>query len=89
MMTDDPHGEHLDQQLRGLPVRLPGLDLDARVLRQARGVLTPARVEKTVGQGLLGLLQTAWERAVAPALVVGTVASYLLWALQAAGSLYQ
>jgi len=84
MPHDDPSPNDLDAMLRGLP----GVTLDRRVevqtLRRARAVLVEE--EET---GLLVGLRGFWERAVAPALVMGTVASYLAWAVQSAGSLYQ
>jgi hypothetical protein len=80
----DDSRDPLDAMLRGLP----GVTLDRRVevqtLRRARAVL----LEKEES-GLLVGLRGFWERAVAPVLVMGTVASYLAWAVQAAGSLYQ
>lgn len=79
-MEDDD----LDAQLRGLP----GVPLDRRLevqtLRRARAVLASAPLPPFVA-----VLQRAWDRAIAPALVMGTVASYLAWAVQSAGSLYR
>jgi hypothetical protein len=74
----------LDVQLRALPRREIDPRVDARVLRSARAVLVegPRR-------GPLHVLQVIWARAIAPALVTATVASYLLWAVQAAGALYR
>jgi hypothetical protein len=78
MLDDD-----LDAQLRALPA--PPLDrrVEVQTLHRARAVLT-----ETPASGLVHGLRSFWERAVAPALVMGTVASYLAWAVQSAGSLY-
>jgi hypothetical protein len=81
-----PH-EDLDAQLRALPPREIDPRVDARVLRSARAVL--ASPEATGQTGVLRLLQLVWSRALAPALVTATVASYLVWAVQSAGALYR
>jgi|HubBroStandDraft_2_1064218.scaffolds.fasta_scaffold856616_2 hypothetical protein len=74
----------LDAQLRALPRREIDPRVDARVLRSARAILVegPRR-------GPLHFLEVIWGRVVAPVLVTATVASYLLWAVQAAGALYR
>jgi hypothetical protein len=80
-----PHdSSDLDAQLRALPLRTLDPELDARVLRSARAVL----LEPPRG-GVGRWLTLMWERALAPALVAGTVASYLVWAVQSAGALYR
>jgi hypothetical protein len=84
---DDPLLEptpDLDALLRGLPPRALDARVEARVLRTARA----AFVEQTRGAAPTWM-QIVWERVVAPALVTGTVATYLAWAVQSAGSLYR
>ena len=84
MQGDDSTDARLDALLRALPVREIDPRIDARVLRTARAVLTPRRQT-----GAMHVLQRFWERAVAPVLVTGTVASYLVWAVQSASALYR
>jgi len=78
------HEDPIDAQLRALP----DLPLDPRVeqqtLRRARAILL-----EEPPRGVGSVLQTFWQRALAPALVMGTVASYLAWAVQSAGALYR
>jgi len=70
--------------LRALPLREIDPRVDARVLRAARAVLA-----EEPRRGVVHLVQLLWARAVAPALVTATVASYLVWAAQSAGALYR
>ena len=79
-----PPDDSLDAQLRALPARPLDPAVDARALRKARAVLL-----REPRRGVLHTLQTFWERAVAPVLVTGTVASYLVWAVTSAESLYR
>jgi hypothetical protein len=79
-----PPDDSLDAQLRALPARPIDPRVDDRALRKARAVLL-----QEPRHGVLHALQTFWERAVAPVLVTGTVAGYLVWAVQSAGSLYR
>jgi hypothetical protein len=81
----DPHDD-LDAQLRALPAREIDPRADARVLRSARAVLAQASSPRT---DAFHFLRMIWARAVAPALVTATVASYLVWAVQSAGALYR
>ncbi len=74
----------LDRALRALPAVQVHPDVEARTLRAAHAVLAAPPAS-----GLVGWLRVLWGRGLAPALVVGTVASYLLWAVQAAGGLYR
>jgi hypothetical protein len=87
-MATDPQ-DSLDAQLRALPMREVDPQVDARVLRSARAVLAQSRVQTPAYATPLRLLQTLWARALAPALVTATVASYLVWAVQSAGALYR
>jgi hypothetical protein len=84
MTPDESREVHLEAELRALPLHRLDPELDARVLRAARAVLlAPPAL------GSWQRLQAFWERAVAPVLVAGTVAGYLVWAVQAAGALYR
>jgi hypothetical protein len=71
-------------QLRHLPVRELDGATSQRVLRRARVVF----VEDRPG-GVTHALSVLWARALAPALVTGTVATYLIWAVGAAAALYR
>jgi hypothetical protein len=84
MPGDDSTDARLDALLRALPQRQIAPLADARVLRTARAVLAEDRRGGVV-QGLVRM----WERAVAPLLVTSTVATYLVWAVHAASSLYR
>ena len=84
-------GEHeesrdarLDALLRALPSREIDPSVDARVLRRARAVLVDPQES-----GVMHVLQRLWERAIAPVLVTGTVATYLVWAVQSTSALYR
>ena len=72
----------LTAALRGLPVR------DAPP-RQARAILARAQDVLAAHQARPSLLELIWGRIVAPTLVTATVASYLVWAVTAAGALYR
>ncbi len=78
-----PPDDDLDALLGALPVRSLDPRVSAQSLRAARAVLA------TPESGLYAMARAFWERALAPALVVGTVASYLVWAMHSAGALYQ
>jgi hypothetical protein len=82
---DDSRDARLDALLRGLTPREIDPGVDARVLRRARAVL----VDGQESGGVMQVLQRLWERAVAPVLVTGTVASYLVWAVLSASALYR
>ena len=71
-------------QLRQLPTRELDGAVSQRVLRRARVVLMEDRP-----RGAMHALQVLWARVVAPALVTGTVATYLVWAVGAAAALYR
>ena len=78
-MQDD-----IDSALRAL--RSPALDqrVEVQTLRRARAVLvTPPE------SGVVRGLRVFWQRALAPALVMGTVATYLAWSVQSAAALYR
>jgi hypothetical protein len=83
MGRDESTDARLDALLRALPQRALDPRVDARVLRRAQAVLPAPR------EGVLSALQRFWERAVAPVLVTGTVATYLVWAVQATSALYR
>jgi hypothetical protein len=91
-----PHDD-LDAQLRALPRREVDPQVDARVLRKARAVLAehpraaqrqPER-DREPSTGVWRALEVFWARALAPALVTGTVAGYLVWAVTATNALYR
>jgi hypothetical protein len=84
MNSDDSRDARLDALLSGLRPRELDPRVDARVLRTARAVL----VEQPQ-RGAVHFLQRLWERAVAPILVTGTVATYLVWAVQSTSALYR
>lgn len=84
MPEDDSTDARLDALLRALPQRELDPRADARVLRTARAVLT-----EEPAAGMLQALERLWERALAPALLSGTVATYLVWAVHTAGALYR
>jgi hypothetical protein len=84
MPGDDSRDARIDALLSGLAPRELDPRVDARVLRTARAVL--ARQPQS---GIMYVLQRFWERAVAPVLVTGTVAAYLVWAVQSASALYR
>jgi hypothetical protein len=81
---DSARDARLDALLRALPAREIDPGVDARVLRRARAVLLDERES-----GVMSVLQRLWERAVAPVLVAGTVATYLVWAVQSTSALYR
>jgi hypothetical protein len=74
----------LFDQLRALPVRELDGATSQRVLRRARMVLLEDRP-----RGATHAIRVFWARALAPALVTGTVATYLFWAVGTAASLYR
>jgi hypothetical protein len=71
-------------QLRELPIRELDGATSQRVLRRARVVLMEDRP-----RGATHALRVFWARALAPALVTGTVATYLVWAVGTAAALYR
>jgi hypothetical protein len=81
-MKPDP--DELDARLRALPMRQVDPRVDDRVLRNARAVLA-----QEPDRGPFHVFRVLWNRAIAPALVTATVASYLVWAVQSAGALYR
>jgi hypothetical protein len=84
-MQEEPRQEDpLDLLLRSLPEVTLDPRTRVQTLRRARAVL-----ELPSSGGFASGIRGFWERAVAPVLVMGTVASYLVWAVQAAGSLYR
>jgi hypothetical protein len=84
-MQDEPRQEDpLDALLRSLPEVTLDRRVEVQTLRRARAVL-----ELPTDRGFVSGMRGLWERAVAPVLVMGTVASYLVWAVDAAGSLYR
>jgi hypothetical protein len=74
----------LDAMLRALPEVTLDRRVEVQTLRRARAVLVAE-----ADSGVVRTLRGFWERAVAPVLVMGTVASYLAWAVQSAGALYR
>jgi hypothetical protein len=75
----------LDAELRALPIVPIDGRVEARVLRTARAVLAPSEAPR----GFVAWAELLWQRALAPVLVTGTVATYLVWAVNSAGSLYR
>jgi hypothetical protein len=82
MYDTDP----LRQALRELPV----LDVSPA---KSRAILAAAQASlgrgSAAGAGAPNRFEALWSRLVAPALVGVTVASYLIWAVTAAGALYR
>jgi hypothetical protein len=74
----------LFESLRALPTRALDGASSQRVLRRARVVL----MEDRPGGPLRGL-SVFWSRVLGPALVTGTVAVYLVWAMGTAAALYR
>jgi hypothetical protein len=84
MQGDESREARLDDLLRALPPRELDPRVDARVLRRAQAVLAE-EPRGGLAHGLLWL----WQRAIAPALLTGTVASYLVWAVASTNALYR
>jgi hypothetical protein len=74
----------LFESLRALPARELDGAASQRVLRRARVVLMEDRP-----RGPMRALSVLWSRVLGPALVTGTVAVYLVWAMGTAASLYR
>jgi hypothetical protein len=73
----------LTRALRGLTVHDVNPHRSRAILADARGAMVQ-RAERGPSW-----LDAIWTRFMAPTLVTATVASYLVWALTAAGALYR
>jgi hypothetical protein len=78
-----PDTDPLTHALRDLPVHDVTPARSRAILAQAQTVLARHTASKP------SWIETVWERFVAPTLVTATVASYLVWAVTAAGALYR
>jgi hypothetical protein len=85
MPANDPANDPLLDALRALPTRTIEPRVDQRALRRARVVL----LDTGARQGGFEWLKVLWSRALAPLLVTGVVASYLVCAVQATDALYR
>jgi len=78
-----PDTDPLTQALRDLPAYDVAPPRARAVLAEAQAVLARHTASEP------SWFETAWERVLAPTLVTATVASYLVWAMTAAGALYR
>jgi hypothetical protein len=77
-----PDTDPLTRALRELPAYDVTPPRSRAILAEAQALLATHTASRP------SWIETAWERFVAPTLVTATVASYLVWAMTAAGALY-